>query len=146
MVVFSGLLIFSFLLFPFYFLYKWYKCLWDYLMSLILSFCSKIFRFFLCFVGLWRPRGFRFVDLLLCSILFFSLMFVFCLCQLWVLVSVFVISWFILMFCCDSCFVFSSTSPVSSSVISFSCPDLFPLPSLSAVYYCLSLSLSFVSC
>lgn len=82
MVVFSGLLIFNFLLFPFYFLYKWYKCLWDYLMSLILSFCSKIFRFFLCFVGLWRPRGFRFVDLLLCSILFFSLMFVFCLCQL----------------------------------------------------------------
>lgn len=41
---------------------------------------------------------------------------------------------------------FRSTSPVSSSVISFSCPDLFPLPSLSAVYYCLSLSLSFVSC
>lgn len=41
MVVFSGLLIFNFLLYPFYFLYKWYKCLWDYLMSLILSFCSK---------------------------------------------------------------------------------------------------------
>lgn len=101
------------------------------------------------FCVLWRPRGFRFVDLLLCFILFFSLMFVFCLCQVHVFESWSQCLLFPVLFWCSvvtRVLGFRSTSPVSSSVISFSCPDLFPLLSLSAVYYCLSLSLSFVSC